>query len=168
MRDDAARAARLYGGVVLGTLTFDQLCKRAVERRMKVGARLPMPGVRTDRLALQHIKNRGFALGKGREHPALIEGASVAATALAGAGLAAALARGDNALTKMGLALSLGGGLSNTADRVLLHEVTDYLAVRHRGDFHVVYNFADLFLMAGTACLVAGSLAGRSIHKEEA
>ena len=135
----------------------DQICKRNAEKKLPMHENFSVSLPHTDRVSLQHVKNKGFALNSLEKHAGIIRASSATACALTGVGFAKSLLRKENPLTRMGLALSFGGGLSNTLDRVVKKEVTDYIAVRH-GEKAVVYNLADFSLFAGMALISAGAL----------
>lgn len=135
----------------------DQLCKRSAEKTLPLHRNYPVPLSHTDRVSLQHVKNKGFALNSLDKHEGLIRVSSAAVCTVTGIGFAKSLLRKENPLTKMGLALSFGGGLSNTLDRLVKREVTDYIAVRH-GEKAIVYNLADFSLFAGMALISAGAM----------
>ena len=151
----------------------DQLCKSCVENKLPVGTRLPLRGDpegtgRAD-IVLQHVKNRGFALNRLDRHPRLIKVVSGAVSAAMTAAFAESVIRGgDDPLYQTGLALVTGGGLSNTADRLLKGEVTDYLTFQRkhgRNKREVVYNAADLAIFAGSAIMLFAQLKRRGERK---
>lgn len=146
-----------YITAVLLAFTADQLCKREAERNLPLQKSVPLSFAPADKVSLQHVKNKGFALNRLDKYPALIRLTSAAVCAATGVGFAKALQKKEDPFTKMGLALSFGGGLSNTLDRVVKQEVTDYLAVRH-GEKAVVYNLADFSLFAGMVLIGAGAV----------
>jgi signal peptidase II len=151
-------------------LFADQLAKRCAEQSIGEGRIIRLKhGVE-----LRCCKNRGFALNKLDDHPGLIKGASAAAAALSAAAFCAGLSKDEPALEKAGMALVLGGGLSNTMDRLLKHEVTDYISFSGRrngrpGDgekMTVVYNLADFAVFAGAALTVLSS-SFKGLKKEQ-
>ena len=52
--------------------------------------------------------------------------------------------------SKLGIYLFLGGALSNFFDRLLFGQVTDYIKIK----YFSIFNFADIFIIAGLALIV--------------
>ena len=155
------------GAAVAGT---DLAVKRYVERTMDVGEERALAGSAEKGVVLRRTENRGFALNSLDRHPRIVGGVSAAATAAAAGACALAVIGGTGHLTAAGLSLMTGGGVSNTADRIVRKRVTDYLAFRRgkqaagpaaQGGREIVYDIGDLAIFAGAALTVAGAFLGR-------
>lgn len=133
----------------LSVLLLDQVSKRAVEKYTAAGSiKVLIPGV----LNLEHTSNSGVAFGlfadssSGWLAPVLIVfslGVIVFLIWLLATG------RAGNGLSRVGMALILGGACGNVLDRVLRRRVTDFI------DFHVgshhwyTFNVADSAIVIG-------------------
>ena len=136
----------LFGaGIAAAVFCADQLCKAQVRTHADTLRKDNKPAVR-----LTYAENRGFALNLGEEHPVLVRSASLAAAAACAAAFIPVVQGGSPAQTA-GVSLLLGGGLSNTADRIIRGRVTDYIGIGK-----VVYNLADFAVFAGLMLCLAG------------
>lgn len=69
---------------------------------------------------------------------------------------ALAFSRKKGAAVKMGLALILGGALSNESDRLLKGSVTDYFSIEMRPVKKMAFNIGDLAIFVGAALICVG------------
>lgn len=100
------------------------------------------------------VHNKGFAGEALNDKPEIVRAVSSALTVF---GIFLLFFCPENSLTdrikKAGLAALIGGGLSNTMDRLIRHYVVDYIP---KGKY--VYNLGDFAIMAGAAGVAAGAL----------
>ena len=68
----------------------------------------------------------------------------------------------EDAWSRAGASLTLGGGLGNLYDRVVYGEVTDFIELAFMR--FPVFNVADIAVVAGVICLAIGILRGGSGH----
>lgn len=70
------------------------------------------------------------------------------------------LLHGGNKLSRAGLAMILGGGMSNYTDRRNKGYVTDYVSlnVKKKEIRKIVFNLSDVCIAAGTILWAAGNL----------
>ena len=59
---------------------------------------------------------------------------------------------------KLSFTLVLAGGISNVIDRIRLGYVVDYVSIQWKALKKVVFNLADLFILAGCVMLVAAQI----------
>ena len=85
------------------------------------------------------VKNRGFALNRFEDHQKFVTVSSVLMTGAVAAALVLAPEK-----DRTGIALILGGAVSNTADRIFRKYVVDYIPVGK-----VVFNLSDFAIIAG-------------------
>ncbi|MCI8307561.1 MAG: signal peptidase II [Lachnospiraceae bacterium] len=69
---------------------------------------------------------------------------------------ALAFSRKKGAAVKMGLALILGGALSNESDRLLKGSVTDYFCIELPPVKKIAFNIGDFAIFAGAVLICAG------------
>lgn len=102
------------------------------------------------------VRNRGVSLGLGASHPAI----AGAVAALSVGVLGWWLARSNTTVLRAGLALALGGGLGNLADRGWHGAVTDWIQV---AGYPATFNLADVAVRLGAlTAVVALWLGGRT------
>ncbi len=109
-------------------------------------------------LVLRKYHNRGAFLNAGESRQKIVASVSVALTALVAVALWKAAGIPGLKLCKIGLSLMLGGGLSNTTDRLMRGYVVDYMSLRcgdKRID-NIVFNMADLYIMIGALLALTG------------
>ena len=121
---------------------------------------------------IRRVENRGAAGNLGEKYPGVCLALSSGVLALAGAALVKSLSEEKTgAMAKTGLALIVGGGLSNVADRSLRGSVTDYITfegkkketeryvqvkgskAEKREHKYLVYNLGDFAIGAGALLL---------------
>lgn len=95
-------------------------------------------------LRLGLVANPGASFGVGAGHPGVVLAFSAAAVSA----LVVWLARAGRRLRWIGLAMALGGGLGNLADRIADGAVTDWI---HLGFYPATFNLADIAIRAGLA-----------------
>jgi signal peptidase II len=143
------RLLRIVAPVLLTGVLADQASKswaslRAAEPRVLV------PGY----LAAYAVPNAGAVLGLGRDQART--NPAFALLGLACAGLLARLAYSDHGRWRgadwLAGALVLAGVVGNTADRLALGHVRDFLVSRAAPT--VAFNVADLLVVVGGACLL--------------
>jgi len=71
------------------------------------------------------------------------------------------LPKKGNRLYKLGLALVLGGGISNVSDRLLKGRVVDYFSINIGRLKKIVFNLADMAIFTGSFFLLLASLRHR-------
>lgn len=127
----------------------------AVDLVSKAWVRAYVPPLSPDGppLRVELVLNRGASLGLGAGHPHWV----VAISAAALLALAVWLTRAGSRLERVGIALALGGGLGNLADRLAHGAVTDWIHVQ---GYTPTFNLADVAIRAGLAVALAGVLLG--------
>ena len=72
--------------------------------------------------------------------------------------LAAILPQKGKTVQKFGIAVILGGAVSNLYDRMVRHYVVDYFSIQWKKLKKVVFNLGDIFIFAGSALFAAVQL----------
>ena len=111
-----------------------------------------------DTVRLEYAENAGAFLSLGSELPLWLRTVLfTAGTGLILAFAAVAVYRAhSSALPQIGLALLLGGGISNLADRIRHGAVVDFLNVGIGSVRTGIFNLADMVILLGVALLVVG------------
>jgi len=136
--------------LILVVLALDQLTKLCVRECLSLGESIPDGS----RLRLTYVVNPGMFFGAG--------GSSSLTLLLPLAMILGALViywgfrRSRSILLKVGTGLFIGGTLGNLIDRILWGHVTDFIEVfSSDGDASMVFNLADLCIVAGILVLEA-------------
>jgi signal peptidase II len=142
--------------VVIAVVVFvaDQVTKAVVEGSIPEHTTVP---ILPHFLNLIHTSNAGAAFGLFSDSPAPWK--AVLLIVISGALLAMMIAvmwRNQNLRwgTGMGLALILGGALSNLFDRIRFGRVVDFLDVYYRSYHWPAFNLADSAIVVGAGFLV--------------
>jgi signal peptidase II len=142
--------------ILIAVVVFagDQATKALVERSIPEHAVIPiLPHV----FNLTHTKNAGAAFGLFSESPAPWKTAAL--VVVSGALLVAVVgivwkSRHLHWETGVGLALILGGALSNLFDRIRLGRVVDFLDIYYRSYHWPTFNLADTAIVVGAGFLI--------------
>jgi signal peptidase II len=96
-------------------------------------------------------KNEGFAMGKMSDKPQLVLLLNAAMVVLTFITWIIAIHKKEKAIVKFGLALMLGGGLSNLYDRLTKGHVIDFFSIKSKNEKleRIVFNLADVFVLFG-------------------
>lgn len=139
--------------IMVGCVALDQLTKLITCLTLEVGEGVPLiEGV----FELIHVKNEGMAFGLLSEHRwVFITVSFIGITAIC---VYLFKFSKDSRLTRIGLALVIGGGVGNMIDRCFPpYQVTDMLQLTFMGDlFPWVFNLADTFVCVGVGITLLG------------
>jgi signal peptidase II len=148
----AKRTAALAAALAAGILLLDQIAKVAIVRNLAVNESIEVvPHV----LSLRHTENPAFAFGSfAMAAPeSLVLPLVLLPIALFASLLVALRDRETRRSLLVPVALILGGALGNWVDRVSRGVVTDFLFFHGGSRRALVYNFADLAILAGMALI---------------
>ena len=107
---------------------------------------------------LRQSRNSGAMMNLGEKNPELVRNISILASSGTLLAFSSALGHSGGTVRKTGLAILLGGALSNTYDRLRRKYVTDYISF----DIGVpelqntVFNAADFAIIAGSVMTALG------------
>lgn len=142
----------------LAVFLADQILKRH-SRRWYQGGRQKTFGRPPAALTFRYLRNYGMALGAGARRPGVIKWGSVCLIAVVIALYVYILGFDGFWLTKSGVALLLGGAVSNTYDRFHDGYVTDYFSFCFgpAAFRRVVFNLGDCAIMIGAILTLLGA-----------
>jgi signal peptidase II len=133
-----------------------------------VRTRVPLHGsveVIPDLLDITHVRNTGAAFGflNAVDFPGkTIVIALVAVCALIGVSIYAGTLSGQQALSRLGMALIIGGAAGNLIDRLFIGSVVDFVDA-YWGNFHFwAFNVADSAISVGVALMILDMITTRS------
>lgn len=135
--------------IIAGSILIDQVVKIIVSSTMSVGQTVP---VIEDIFHFTYIRNEGAAFGMLADHRWVFMIISTVAIAA----LLVYLFKfcKERMLTKIGIALIIGGGIGNMIDRIFLGYVVDMIDCRFI-DFYV-FNIADSCVCVGAGIVILG------------
>lgn len=109
--------------------------------------------------------NAGFPFGFMKERPELVKGVPLAVTSAMAGALCVLLQGKGKTIQKAGIAIIMGGAISNLYDRVVRGYVVDYFSIEWEPIKKVIFNLGDMFVFLGSAVIVleqaVKSLSGR-------
>ena len=94
--------------------------------------------------------NGGFPFGVLKERPDLVKGIPIMVVSAVAGALGILMTHKGRNMEKAGLAIVLGGALSNLYDRVIRGYVVDYFTIEWKGLKKVVFNLGDMFVFLGS------------------
>ena len=133
--------------VIAAVVLFDQISKLLVLTYLFEGQVELIPGI----LRFTYVENRGMAFGLLADHRWVFLVASVVGIGLMGFYLFRYVTRG---LSRVSLALVIGGGIGNMIDRVRLGFVVDFIDFCAFDFWIWVFNVADAAVCVGAALFV--------------
>lgn len=131
----SSHSIRIVRGIVLTVVAVDLGSKSLVARTLPSGQRAGL---------LHPMTNPEFSLGVAGTHPTLM--VMVMVIGIVSAAALSLRLLGHQRITPLAAGLALGGGVANTADRLLNGAVRDFLITGP-----VVINLADLAVLIGLA-----------------
>lgn len=135
--------------IIAGSILIDQVVKIIVSSTMSVGQTVP---VIEDIFHFTYIRNEGAAFGMLADHRWVF---MIISTVAIGALLVYLFKFcKERMLTKIGIALIIGGGIGNMIDRIFLGYVVDMIDCRFI-DFYV-FNIADSCVCVGAGIVILG------------
>ena len=130
--------------LIITSFLLDQACKYWINKNLEEGESRKFL---TPRLNITNVKNRGMAFGAFSNKRGLLFVLSAAGVV----GLWREYKNAKGTLSKVGMSLMAGGGLSNIYDRAVKGEVTDYIYLDSKRTTPI-FNLADVFVLIG--CLI--------------
>ncbi len=145
-----------YTLLAVAVFVLDLLIKNHVERTRVEGQEESACG---GRILVRRYHNKGAFLNAGEHKRELVTVLSLALTLGATVLFLATFTFRGNRMLKIGLALLLGGGYSNTYDRMVRKYVVDYVSfpVKNTKIRNIVFNISDFCIMIGALLMVIGS-----------
>ncbi len=139
-------------GIILLIAGADQAAKNRIEQ-MK-NETFPQPLEKTGgKIVLYRNHNAGFPFGVCREQQHLVRMIPVIVTSMLAGNFFYLQKRRERPAYRLGLALAIGGSLSNLYDRMVRRYVVDYFSFSLGFLKKVVFNLGDLFVFAGFAVM---------------
>ncbi|MBV9760192.1 MAG: signal peptidase II [Acidobacteriaceae bacterium] len=164
MKNEQA-GARRWAALAITALVIagDRISKAAIQHSMNA---FDSVSVIAGWLRIVHTENPGAAFGVLAEgnpmlRSAVLIGVSSAVLVFVAWALWGRSGAGAGPLTRVALALILGGAVGNLYDRVLYGAVTDFIEVYHGAWSFPAFNVADSAITVGAALLMFDLLRGK-------
>ncbi len=138
-------------------LLFDLGIKDTIEQRPDSVFPRELEGTK-GRVVLRRIHNPGLPMGALARYPQLVIRIPLAVVSAAAGMLACLYPKKGSYAQKAGLAMVIGGGLGNLYDRLVRGYVVDYLNIRFGKLQKIIFNLADVCILAGAVLFAAGEL----------
>jgi signal peptidase II len=142
--------------VALSAVLADQVTKHVVTRTLPLDDAVYVAGP----LSIHHVQNSGIAFGLFSSATAVV----TIVTSIAVIWMLVFFARSGarHPVLPAALGLLIGGSVSNLADRIRLHHVTDFVDLK----WWPAFNLADSFIVVGVAILLAALVAADRAPKK--
>ena len=154
----------MYGWLIGGLTALDLGIKQVIEDQEDETFPRDLPCAK-GWIRLYNNHNSGFQFGVLKQKPELVKGIPLMVVSALVGGLVALMEQKDSAVERIGLAVTIGGALSNLYDRIFRGYVVDYFSVQWKGLKKVVFNLGDMFIFLG-AMMIAGAQVVRSFKGE--
>lgn len=143
-------------GIVVTIFFGDMWIKNQVERK---GVEGNTRKVWNGRLLIRKHHNKGIALNVGQRKQPIVALVSAIFTVLMFGLFVVSLGNRGNDLLRIGLALIVGGGFSNTYDRLKRKYVVDYVSfgVKWQPLRRIVFNISDFCIIIGALLTALGA-----------
>ena len=151
--------------IALAVIVLDQISKAWILSGLKLSLYAPHPVI-PGLFNLTLVHNEGVSFGLLKANADISRWALVLFSLIVAAALAVWLRRVDKPLTRLALALVIGGAVGNAVDRARLGHVTDFLDFSGL-HFPWVFNVADSAISVGVAVLLIEGLLTRDPPKAE-
>jgi signal peptidase II len=135
--------------VALAAVVADQVTKHVVTTTLSLDDSVHVAGP----LSIHHVQNSGIAFGLFSSATAVVTVVTAGAVLWMLVFFARSGAR--HPVLPAALGLLIGGSVSNLADRIRLHHVTDFIDVK----WWPAFNLADSFIVVGVAILLGALIA---------
>ena len=133
-----------YFFIIFVIIVMDQVSKKIIENKFEIGERI---AVIQNRLYIEHIKNKGAAMGLLEKKPHALTFMILFSLSNIIIIFLRLLNRPQTKTYKISLACILGGAFGNIIDRLLKKEVTDFIAIKNKKA--PIFNVADIFVFIG-------------------
>ena len=143
----------IYGWIIGGLAALDLGIKSVIESEEDDTFPRDLPSAK-GLIKVHKNHNAGFPFGFMKERPELVKGIPLMViSAMAGA-LCALLQDKGKTAQKAGIAIIIGGALSNLYDRVVRGYVVDYFSIEWEPIKQVVFNLGDMFVFLGSTIIM--------------
>lgn len=148
----------LYILIIAGIVLLECKLKKYIEQSLPFGERKE---ILKGKIILKKQYNRGMFLNLMQDKADTVIKISKIMLGILLVVFTFLLPRKHNKLLKLGLALCLGGAVSNVYDRIKRGYVVDYFSINCKGLKTVVFNLGDMFIFLGSLLILLSSGLGK-------
>ncbi|MGF7143646.1 signal peptidase II [Anaerotaenia torta] len=145
----------IYILIVLMIAIGDYLIKDYIEKHKELGGRQEILG---GRVILRRHHNEGAFLNFMNENKEILKIISGTLLTLFSLIFLLLLPRKGKKMLKLGLALALGGSISNVTDRMKRGYVVDYFSFNCKKLKNIIFNLSDMAIFLGSALTLLSTL----------
>ena len=138
----------LYTGIIAALSSLDLGIKWLIEQEKPEEFPKPLPHAK-GKILLYRNHNAGFPFGFLEQHAELVRMLPLAVISGMAGFLAAILPQKGKTVQKFGIAVILGGAVSNLYDRMIRHYVVDYFSIQWKKLKKVVFVFLGSGILFG-------------------
>ena len=142
----------LYTGIIAALSSLDLGIKWLIEQEKPEEFPKPLPHAK-GKILLYRNHNAGFPFGFLEQHAELVRMLPLTVISGLAGFLTAILPQKGKTVQKFGIAVILGGAVSNLYDRMIRHYVVDYFSIQCGKLKKVVFNLGDIFVFLGSGIL---------------
>lgn len=147
----------IYTAIIAALSSLDLGIKWLIEKEKPEDFPKPLPHTR-EKILLYRNHNAGFPFGFLEKHGEVVRLLPLAIISALAGFLTALRAQKGKTIQKLGIAIILGGALSNQYDRLVRRYVVDYFSIQCGKLKKVVFNLGDIFVFLGSGILFAVEL----------
>lgn len=145
----------LYILFVIAVVIAEHKIKNYMEANRELGVKKE---ILKGKIIIQKYHNEGAFLNFMENKKELVKTVSGIFLGLLFLLFAIMLPKKGNRLFKLGLALALGGAISNVSDRFRRGYVVDYFTINYKKLKTIIFNLADMAIFLGSALILLSSL----------
>ena len=145
----------IYIIITAAVFILDFFVKKYIDKHYKIKEKHPHLG---GKVCIQKFYNRGATLNLLAKHPKIMTAVHSAVMLFVAVLFYFSMRISGKPLTKTGLAMLAGGGLSNLYDRYTKHHVIDYVRFGFGPKWfqQVIFNVSDFFIFIGAVLATVG------------
>ena len=151
--------------IIIGVLAgIDLIIKYGIEKLPDINFPRPFKYAK-EKITIHKFHNSGFPFGFMKKYPQIIRSIPLIITSGILGVFSYLLPKKGNIVLKTGLAIILGGSISNLYDRFIRKYVVDYFSINIKPIKKVIFNLGDIFIFLGsiiltirTLCIDAGDI----------
>lgn len=147
----------LYTGIIAALSSLDLGLKWLIEQGKPEDFPKPLPHTK-EKILLYRNHNAGFPFGFLEQHGEIVRMLPLAVISGLTGFLAAICPQKGKTVQKLGIAIILGGAISNLYDRMVRHYVVDYFSIQCGKLKKVVFNLGDIFVFLGSGILFGAEM----------
>ena len=146
----------VYLAITAAIFTLDFFLKKYIDKKYARKVKHPRLG---GKICIEKFYNKGATLNLLAKHPKAMTAIHSVIMAFVVVVYYFAMRMTGKKLTKTGLAMLAGGGLSNLYDRYTKHHVVDYVRFQTGPKWfrRIIFNVSDFFIFIGAVLAVIGS-----------